>query len=135
MSRAIARVRAAALVLVLMGSLAPTAGDIGGCGQAPELLDPAKLYQAKRLLDCARCTGCGFDSQRCAQACAGELEVSTFPEGCTPLVHDGEVCLGALRAAGCAEYEAYMVDQGAVFPSECDFCPIDAKPTADGGAP
>jgi hypothetical protein len=42
------------------------------------------------------------------------------------LVHDGEVCLNALDAASCDDYEQYVANQGATIPTECNFCPLDA---------
>jgi hypothetical protein len=53
---------------------------------------------------------------------------AAFPEGCLPLVHDGEVCLRALLYATCAEYEAYVDDARPKVPSECDFCPEGERP-------
>ena len=49
-----------------------------------------------------------------------------FPEGCDPIVHDGEVCLNALEAAGCGDYEAYVKDgEDRQAPNECRFCPVE----------
>ena len=57
----------------------------------------------------------------------GELTILTID---TPtlgdrsyLVHDGEVCLDALWAAGYNEYRPYLLDVGAAVPTECNFCP------------
>ena len=102
---------------------APTPGDIGGCGQAVEPLGPRAFFAEKADQDCQSCTECGLQSQRCAEACAGELSAQQFPEGCAPLVHDGEVCLRALDAASCEEYAAYMSDTQPTTASECNFCP------------
>jgi hypothetical protein len=102
---------------------APTPGDIGGCGQQPQPLDAALFFAEKAALDCEKCLDCGFASEYCGFACTGELTENAFPQGCEPLVHDGEVCLRALEAAGCDEYEDYAKDAGREAPSECLFCP------------
>jgi hypothetical protein len=104
-------------------SLAPTPGDVGGCGQHPENLDGPTFFEKKRALDCQRCTDCGFTTHYCADACTADKPLPQFPEGCVPLVHDGEVCLDALEAASCKDYEDYTNDEGRLSPSECLFCP------------
>ena len=104
-------------------SLAPTPGDVGGCGQHVETLDPPAFFELKRERDCQKCTECEFSSNYCADVCAPDYEAPMLPEGCVPLVHDGEVCLDALEAAGCSEYRDYVKDEGRVLPSECQFCP------------
>ena len=125
----------ARLALLLSFTAAPVVGDIGGCGQAPEDLDPFKFFYLKGQIDCDRCTECGLLTEACARACAGTLDASAFPPGCYPLAHDGEVCLNALDAASCADYEAYVADVGATTPTECNFCPPDQDPAATGEAP
>jgi hypothetical protein len=50
-----------------------------------------------------------------------------FPEGCAPLVHDGEVCLRALHFASCDAYRGYVDDAAPTVPTECDFCPGEAR--------
>jgi hypothetical protein len=109
---------------------APTAGDIGSCGQEAEELDPVKFFAQKGGIDRSRCEECGISSARCEARHAGELEATEFPEDCFPLVHDGEVCLRALLDAGCGDYEEYMRDVGPTVPTECNFCP----PRGAGGA-
>lgn len=117
---------------------APTAGDFG-CFTTPVAdLDPNKFFLAKQADDCAACTDCGFyhvevpdgggqpqtlfDTQACARACGPPMG-GTFPDLCYPLVQDGEVCLRALEAASCSDYQSYVADEGATIPTECDFCP------------
>lgn len=130
MTHPIGRGELVRLALVALFFLAaPTAGDIGGCSQIAEDLDPAKFFDAKQRLDCVRCMECHFDTDTCTRAC-GEAVNPGFPDGCYPLVHDGEVCLDALEAASCDDYTSYVADQGSTVPTECDFCP--ALP-ADGG--
>ena len=104
-------------------SLAPTPGDVGGCGQHAETLDPVTFFELKRERDCQKCTECQFTSNYCSEVCSADYEAPTLPEGCVPLVHDGEVCLDALEAAGCSEYRDYTQDEGRLLPSECQFCP------------
>lgn len=109
---------------------APTAGDIGSCGQEPAELDPQKFFLEKLAIDCRQCQSCELQTVTCQRACTntedlGELD---FEENCFPLVHDGEVCLNALRAAGCDEYAAYVDDEAPEAPTECSFCPLDQRP-------
>ena len=114
-----------ALGLLLLGfCIAPTPGDVGGCGQAPDELDPGIFFATKKDIDCERCRECGLRTERCAQACESTAAIETeFPEGCVPLVHDGEVCLRALLVAGCDDYARYAADGESNVPSECNFCP------------
>jgi hypothetical protein len=122
-----------AIGVALLG-LAPSAGNIGSCGQEAVPLDAEKFYGAKVVIDCRQCTECGIRTAQCAFACRGEIpEDPSFPNGCLPLVHDGEVCLDALRAASCGAYESYVADQGATIPTECNFCPVDetGQPNTD----
>ena len=123
---------AAAMALGAL-SMAPTPGDIGGCGQpAEELRNVGLFYRAMDAIDCSACERCGFSSKTCARACEGEPGLEpTFPEGCVPLVHDGEVCLRRLQADDCEAYRPYVADDGGEAvpllsrprPSECQFCP------------
>lgn len=110
---------------------APTAGDIGSCNQTATDLDAAKFFEAKQTLDCQRCIDCQLLTKACDTAC-GAPQTGEFPRACYPLVHDGEVCLDALRAASCTDYESFMADQDATVPTECDFCPPRAA--SGGGA-
>lgn len=121
-----------ALFVLLALSLAPTAGDVGGCGEAAEDLDPQKFWAVRYGIDCEQCVRCGFTTSRCQEACAGPPPELGFPLACFPTVHDGEVCVRALDAAGCGEYAAYVADEGALIPSECDFCPASANPNVGG---
>lgn len=115
-------------VVALFFLAAPTAGDIGSCGQEAQDLDATKFFRAKEQIDCLKCFECGFTTLPCERACDLELSQTAFPEGCYPLVHDGEVCLNALDAAGCSEYVSYIADQGATVPTECNFCPLGTRP-------
>lgn len=121
---------ARAALLALFFLAAPTAGDIGGCGQEAQDLDARKFFAAKQQLDCTRCLECGLATKTCDRACDPGLARTSFDAGCFPLVHDGEVCLNALEAAGCDEYESYVADQGASAPTECNFCPAASRPTS-----
>jgi len=112
----------------LLFAAAPVAGDIGSCNQPVEELDPYKFFFVKRRIDCLHCVECEFDTQTCARACGDSPIEDQFPEGCYPLVHDGEVCLEALDAAGCDEYSRYVDDYAAETPTECNFCPLDQQP-------
>jgi hypothetical protein len=103
---------------------APTPGDIGGCAQDPQELDPEIFFSNKDFIDCQHCSECGFESPICDRACSDELSQSTFPENCLPLVHDGEVCLRALIDADCDEYASYVDSESAEIPLECNFCPV-----------
>jgi hypothetical protein len=114
-------------VAIVFFTAAPTAGDIGSCGQSPDDLDPVKFFEAKAAVDCERCTACGLETKACVEACNGPV-ARDFPRACEPLVHDGEVCIDALRASSCADYADYVADQGATAPTECDFCPAEGPP-------
>jgi hypothetical protein len=117
--------RAAALLLLV--AIAPYPDPYGGCGQAAEELDAAAFFAAKADIDCARCVECGVDTRACVAACGAE-PASAFPHGCRPLVHDGEVCLRRLRITDCDDYRAYLADDGALTPTECNFCPVEEAP-------
>jgi len=120
-------------VWMLVFATAPTVGNVGSCGQDPVDLDPEKFFTAKEGVDCRQCTECGIDTAPCERACDGELEPSRFPPGCYPLVHDGEVCLDALNAASCGDYEEFMAEIGSTITSECNFCPPRDDGAAGGG--
>lgn len=119
-------------VVALLFLAAPTAGDIGSCGEAPQDLDAVKFFQAKKAIDCEKCFECEINTFACERACDPSPPQASFPLGCYPLVHDGEVCLNALDAEGCDAYRAYVADQGASVPTECNFCPPKPE-SADGG--
>lgn len=117
--------------VVIFFAAAPTAGDIGGCGQDENDLDPGKFFSAKQAVDCERCQACAIPTEACERACFPGLLITEFPPGCVPLEHDGEVCVDALAAAGCSDYRRYMADEGSTIPTECNFCP----PQLDAGVP
>ncbi len=113
--------------LLLPFVIAPTPGDIGGCGQEAELLDAPAFFASKRSIDCKQCGECAFVFQTCAEACDPLTPLpEAFPVGCFPLVHDGEVCLRALHNTSCNDYSGYMNDdpRSRSTPSECNFCPL-----------
>ena len=114
------------LVVATLGlfCLAPTPGDIGGCGQPAEELDAVRFFEVKKDLDCRQCRSCGLGTSACAKACNDQAPERAFPTGCAPLAHDGEVCLRALDAADCDDYASYMSDAVPRSPSECQFCPV-----------
>lgn len=116
------------MALALAFLAAPTAGDIGSCGQDPDALDPEKFFAFKEAVDCRACSECGITTEACARACDPALDERAFPEGCFPLVHDGEVCLNALAAAGCDDYASFMSDSAPTVPTECNFCPVEGAP-------
>lgn len=109
---------------VLVFCTGPTPGDVGGCGQAPDNLDPPTFYATKKAIDCTRCQDCDLITKTCIDSCDQSLGWDTeFPADCYPLVHDGEACLRALQYASCGEYEEYMSDTSPTTASECNFCP------------
>ena len=116
------------LALAALALLAPTAGDVGSCGQDAVELDPVAFFSDKAFVDCSRCRDCGLTTAACEAACGGELEGDAFDPDCFPLVHDGEVCLNALRAASCDDYRSYVDDLAPAVPTECNFCPPESKP-------
>ncbi len=125
---------AAALLLVMC--MAPSAGNIGSCGQEAEPLDAYKFFLKKQELDCQACQDCVLLTEACLAACTEPVPTDvSFPEDCLPLVHDGEVCLDALSASGCADYSAFMASEGAIMPTECDFCPVTETGAPDVGDP
>ena len=113
-----------ATIVVALLCAAPVPGDIGACGQPVARLDAERFFTAKRNIDCNQCTACGLESMACRAACGdAPLALSSFPAGCVPLVHDGEVCLRKLLESGCDDYARYVDDASPTVPSECDFCP------------
>lgn len=115
-------------VVVLVFCAGPVPGDVGGCGQEAQELDPETFFWTKQDIDCERCGDCGLATRACKRACGDELVQSELPEGCVPLVHDGEVCLRALLDGSCTDYEGYMSDNSASAPTECNFCPVMEGP-------
>lgn len=118
-----ARVKLLWAVGMLLLLTAPTPGDVGGCGQARQVLDVEAFFESKQGIDCERCDECRLRTERCVSACSTSPIETEFPEGCVPLVHDGEVCLRRLLDASCDEYAGYMDDGDAKAPTECNFCP------------
>ena len=106
--------------------LAPTPGDIGGCGQAAQDLDPLAFFLSMQSVQCRRCEECRIRTAFCESVCSsiepGSQIPTEFPEGCFPLVHDGTVCLRALTQASCEDHREFAADPPSV-PSECNFCP------------
>lgn len=107
---------------------APTPGDIGGCGQEPQELDPETFFWSLQQRQCERCLDCELSTRACERACSDSLLQREFPEDCVPLVHDGEVCLRAMKESSCGDYEEYMSDSSPSVPTECDFCPTEGSP-------
>lgn len=114
--------------LLLFVVAAPTVGDIGSCGAEPSDLDARAFFSKKAEIDCARCRECAIDSVACDRACDPAQAPLAFVNGCFPTVHDGDVCLRALEATTCTGYEAFVTDQGAIIPTECNFCPAEGAP-------
>jgi hypothetical protein len=102
---------------------APVPGDVGGCGQEPQELDPEVFFWSLQGTECDGCNECGLMTRACDRACGELLVQSEFPKDCAPLVHDGEVCLRALQDASCGDLGEYMSDSAPSIPTECDFCP------------
>jgi hypothetical protein len=107
---------------------APVPGDVGGCGQEAQELDPETFFWSLQHNECERCRDCELSTRACERACQNELTQSEFPADCVPLVHDGEVCLRAMQNASCDDYTEYMSDSAPTIPTECDFCPSGAVP-------
>lgn len=123
-------------ITLLFFTAAPTAGDIGSSCQPEDDLDPVRFWGTKQALDCQRCDECQITSMACSRACSPGLIFTDFPRSCAPVEHDGEVCIDALAVASCADYQAYMADEGSSIPTECDFCPVGpAAAAGDAGAP
>lgn len=108
---------------------APVPGDIGSCGQPVQRLDASQFFNAKKNVDCQRCGQCALATKTCGLECDHTPpEQSSFPVNCSPLVHDGEVCLRALLYASCDDYASYVADEGPEVPTECNFCPPGGSP-------
>lgn len=121
------RARLALTGVALVFCMAPTPGDVGGCGQKPAELDAGVFFASKANIDCQRCEECGLGSKPCTEACdVSQPLPMAFPDRCVPLVHDGEVCLRALQYASCDDYSAYTSDVSPSVPTECNFCPEPA---------
>jgi hypothetical protein len=117
------RVTLGLLAALALCCLAPTPGDIGGCGQTARDLDPAVFFESKQTIECRRCAECSIRTLACETACDDGPVPDQFPDGCYPLVHDGTVCLRALTQSSCEEHAKVMADPPRV-PSECNFCPL-----------
>jgi hypothetical protein len=122
-------------IVVMLGALcmAPTVGDVGGCGRQATELDGEDFAYARKDEDCERCEECGVATERCRRACdPAALPDIALPVTCRPVRRDGEVCLRALRAASCDTFASYVDDVAPTTPSECEFCrvPPPAPPPA-----
>lgn len=126
--RRVSWLKVALAFIALAFCAAPVPGDVGGCGQDPQQLDPQTFFWSVQQTECEHCRSCGIASEACARACGQLLIESEFPENCVPLVHDGEVCLRALDHAGCDSYREYMSDRAPSVPTECNFCPLRGQP-------
>lgn len=117
--------RRAVIALLAALCMAPTAGDVGGCGREATELDVDDFARARKEEDCERCRACSIDNARCARACdpAKPPDIG-LPATCKPLRHDGEVCLRALHAASCETFATYVDDVAPATPSECEFCRV-----------
>jgi hypothetical protein len=109
--------------------LAPTVGDVGSCTETASPLDAVRFFQVRAQTICQRCGDCGLSTKTCALDCAGDDIPASFPAGCAPVIHDGEVCVRALEAISCSDVAA-LVGTSPITPTECDFCPTAL---ADGG--
>lgn len=133
--------RSAALVIgAILGLLcmAPTAGDIGGCGKEATDLDADDYAVGRKNVECDRCRECGIDNARCKRACDPKQAPDiALPPTCKPVRHDGEVCLRAIDAVSCEKFTTYVDDVAPATPGECDFCKIKPEPPppafVDGG--
>jgi hypothetical protein len=114
--------------LALAFCAAPVPGDVGGCAQEAQELDPVTFFWSKQNIDCDSCQECALGTRACERACGEALVQSAFPKDCVPLVHDGEVCLRALTDGSCSDYESYMSDRAPTVPTECNFCPVGGTP-------
>lgn len=102
--------------------MAPTPGDVGGCGTTVTELNVDNYAYARKQIDCDRCNECSLHTTRCVHACDPNAPPDTsLPTTCRPLEHDGEVCVRALHYASCSDYATYVTDTPSI-PSECDFC-------------
>lgn len=124
-------VQSVKLVLALLAlafCAAPVPGDVGGCGQDPQELDPEIFFWSKQNIECQHCQDCDLTSAACERACGDVLVQVDFPEACVPLVHDGEVCLRALDDGSCQDFRSFMSDFTPTVPTECNFCPVQGSP-------
>lgn len=118
------------VIVLAFFAAAPTVGDVGGCNDSADPLDASKFFGARLQLECDRCKECGYTTAACKRACNKSTIVpSTFPAGCKPLEHDGQVCLRALEALSCDGF-GDVVSSPPIVPTECDFCP---EPPAEAG--
>lgn len=124
----VSSLKIAVAFLTLAFCAAPVPGDVGGCGQEPQELDPETFFWSKQNIECEHCRDCELTSKACQRACGDSLVQAAFPEACAPLVHDGEVCLRALDDGSCDDFRSFMSDQSPQVPSECAFCPVRAAP-------
>lgn len=118
--------------------LAPTAGDIGGCGKEATDLDADDYAYGRKSEDCKRCRECAIETERCKRACDPmKLPDVALPATCKPVRHDGEVCLRAIDAVSCEKFATYVDDFAPATPGECDFCKVKPEPPppafVDGG--
>lgn len=111
--------------------LAPTPGDVGGCGTEPTALEKDAFARERKQVDCDRCRECALRTNRCARACDATIAADArLPRTCEPLAHDGRVCIRALRDADCEAYAGYVADVSPSTPGECRFCRIEGEPEA-----
>lgn len=125
-------IRRSTLALVAVAALvfgaAPTAGDVGSCGNSAVDIDEARFATARKVLDGRRCKECAIESARCKAAMDPDVPSDvSFGSTCRPLVRDAEVCLDALTVASCGDYRKYMSDDERLIPGECDFCRGDVE--------
>jgi hypothetical protein len=128
-------VKLSRVAVVILGvlSMAPTAGDVGGCGTEAEALDPGVFAAARKDLDCRRCQECGLGSTRCSRACNPAVPSETaIPATCQPLLHDGEVCIRKLDSASCDAFATYVSDVAPSTPTECEFCKVPPQGPTPG---
>jgi len=120
------------VVILALLCMAPTVGDVGGCGKTATELDPEDYAVARKNEDCRRCKDCALETTRCTNACDPKKPPDIeLPRTCKPVRHDGEVCLRALRAASCDTFATYVDDVAPASPSECNFClesPAESTP-------
>ena len=114
--------------LALAFCAAPVPGDVGGCGQSPQELDPETFFWSKQQAECEHCRSCGLTTDACKRSCSDVLLQAEFPKDCVPLVHDGEVCLRVLQDGSCSDFREYMSDSAPAIPTECNFCPAGGQP-------
>ena len=126
--RALAVTKLLVAFIALAFCAAPVPGDVGGCGQEPQELDPTVFFWSLQSTQCERCRECELNTGACERACQETLAQSEFPKDCVPLVHDGEVCLRAMQDGSCADFRSYMSDRSPTIPTECDFCPAGGQP-------